>query len=174
MIDLRNPTRSNGNNLLHLVNKYMDLYQANPNTLVYKAKAEKYAKIISKTIILSGIHPISADYFFLLYPSGPREIDGSQTTTKLHKEIWWQNYCAGAVTLLHVGYKRMIRKVKEYLGDKQIKKVTTADTPTNADGKREAHNIYAHTLEECEEKLQQMIEEVRAQIAVDKERKKHP
>ena len=47
-------------------------------------------------------------------------------------------------------------------------------TPTNADGKREAHNIYAHTLEECEEKLQQMIEEVRAQIAVDKERKKHP
>ena len=27
VIDLRNPTRSNGNNLLHLVNKYMDLYQ---------------------------------------------------------------------------------------------------------------------------------------------------
>ena len=26
VIDLRNPTRSNGNNLLHLVNKYMDLY----------------------------------------------------------------------------------------------------------------------------------------------------
>ena len=30
VVDLRNPTRSNGNNLLHLVNKYMDLYQANP------------------------------------------------------------------------------------------------------------------------------------------------
>ena len=54
VIDLRNPTRSNGNNLLHLVNKYMDLYQKNPNELTYKAKAEKYAKIISKTIILSG------------------------------------------------------------------------------------------------------------------------
>ena len=27
LIDLRNPTRSNGNNLLHLVNKYMDLYK---------------------------------------------------------------------------------------------------------------------------------------------------
>ena len=54
VIDLRNPTRSNGNNLLHLVNKYMDLYQENPGELVYKAKAEKYAKIISKTIILSG------------------------------------------------------------------------------------------------------------------------
>ena len=55
VIDLRNPTRSNGNNLLHLVNKYMDLYQANPDQLVYKAKCEKYAKIISKTIILSGM-----------------------------------------------------------------------------------------------------------------------
>ena len=31
VIDLRNPTRSNGNNLLHLVNKYMDLYKANPD-----------------------------------------------------------------------------------------------------------------------------------------------
>lgn len=59
VIDLRNPTRSNGNNLLHLVNKYMDLYQKNPNTLVYKAKAEKYAKIISKTIILSGMDAAS-------------------------------------------------------------------------------------------------------------------
>ena len=55
VIDLRNPTRSNGNNLLHLVNKYMDLYQDNPDQLVYKAKCEKYAKIIAKTIILSGM-----------------------------------------------------------------------------------------------------------------------
>ncbi len=54
VIDLRNPTRSNGNNLLHLVNKYMDLYMANPSNLAYKAKAERYAKIISKTIILQG------------------------------------------------------------------------------------------------------------------------
>ncbi len=55
VVDLRNPTRSNGNNLLHLVNKYMDLYLENPDQLVYKAKCEKYAKIISKTIILSGM-----------------------------------------------------------------------------------------------------------------------
>ena len=55
VIDLRNPTRSNGNNLLHLVNKYMDLYLANPDQLMYKAKTEKYAKIIAKTIILSGM-----------------------------------------------------------------------------------------------------------------------
>ena len=47
--------RSHGNNLLHLVNKYMDLYAVHPDTLAYKAKAEKYAKIISKTIILSGM-----------------------------------------------------------------------------------------------------------------------
>ncbi|NCB52748.1 MAG: type IV secretory system conjugative DNA transfer family protein, partial [Clostridia bacterium] len=30
VIDLRNPTRSDGNNMLHLVNKYMDIYRANP------------------------------------------------------------------------------------------------------------------------------------------------
>ena len=54
VIDLRNPMRSHGNNLLHLVNKYMDLY-AGTNEVQYKAKAEKFAKIISKTIILSGM-----------------------------------------------------------------------------------------------------------------------
>ncbi len=54
VIDLRNPTRSDGNNLLHLVNNYMDLWKAAPDNLAYKAKAEKYAKIIAKTIILSG------------------------------------------------------------------------------------------------------------------------
>ena len=59
VINLRNPTLSNGNNLLHLVNKYMDLYKENPKSLVYKAKAEKFAKIISKTIILSGMDAAS-------------------------------------------------------------------------------------------------------------------
>jgi type IV secretion system protein VirD4 len=54
VIDLRNPTRSDGYNLLHLVNKYMDLNLAGPSNLAYKAKAEKYAKIISKTIVLTG------------------------------------------------------------------------------------------------------------------------
>lgn len=59
VIDLRNPTRSHGNNLLHLVNKYMDLYKAEPEQLVYKARAEKYVKTISKTIILSGMDSAS-------------------------------------------------------------------------------------------------------------------
>lgn len=51
VLDLRNPTRSDGNNLLHLVNKYFDLYKEDTTQLQYKAKAEKYAKIISKTIV---------------------------------------------------------------------------------------------------------------------------
>ncbi len=52
VIDLRNPTRSDGNNLLHLVNKYMDAYK-DSHRLADKAKAEKYAKIIAKTLITS-------------------------------------------------------------------------------------------------------------------------
>lgn len=59
VIDLRNPTKSDGNNLLHLVNKYMDLWKKHPDNLAYKAKAEKYAKIISKTIIMSGMEGAS-------------------------------------------------------------------------------------------------------------------
>lgn len=53
IIDLRNPTKSDGNNLLHLVNKYMDEYKAHPENIALKAKAEKYAKIIAKTLIFS-------------------------------------------------------------------------------------------------------------------------
>ncbi|WP_312354184.1 VirD4-like conjugal transfer protein, CD1115 family [Aminipila sp.] len=51
VLDLRNPTRSDGNNLLHLVNKYMDLYRQDNGNFSARAKAEKYAKIISKTIV---------------------------------------------------------------------------------------------------------------------------
>ena len=53
IIDLRNPTKSDGNNLLHLVNKYMDEYKKHPKNIALKAKAEKYAKIIGKTLIFS-------------------------------------------------------------------------------------------------------------------------
>jgi len=59
VLDLRNPTKSHGNNLLHLVNKYMDLYKKSveekKENISYKAKAEKYSKIIAKTIILNGM-----------------------------------------------------------------------------------------------------------------------
>ena len=53
MLDLRNPTRSDGDNILTLVNKYMDEYLGHPENLAAKAKAEKYAKITAKTIICS-------------------------------------------------------------------------------------------------------------------------
>ena len=54
VLDLRNPTRSDENNILHLVNKYMDLYLQDKTDLSSKAKAEKYAKITAKTIINIG------------------------------------------------------------------------------------------------------------------------
>ncbi len=50
VIDLRNPTRSSGYNMLYHVNKYMDLYKKE-DKLEFKAKAEKFAKITAKTII---------------------------------------------------------------------------------------------------------------------------
>ena len=53
VLDLRNPTRSDGNNILTLVNKYMDEYRKDNRNLAAKAKAEKYAKITAKTIISS-------------------------------------------------------------------------------------------------------------------------
>ncbi len=54
VLDLRNPTRSDENNILHLVNKYMDEYLSDKTNLSAKAKAEKYAKITAKTIINIG------------------------------------------------------------------------------------------------------------------------
>ena len=51
VIDLRNPTRSDGNNLLTLINRYMDLARKDPTDLSAHAKAEKYVKVLAKTII---------------------------------------------------------------------------------------------------------------------------
>jgi len=51
VIDLRNPTRSDGNNLLTLINRYMDIAREHPDNLAARAKAEKYAKILAKTIV---------------------------------------------------------------------------------------------------------------------------
>lgn len=42
-------------------------------------------------------------------------------------------------------------------------------SPKNAYGKRESHNIYAKTREECEEKLAEMIIQVKAKIKAEKE-----
>ena len=51
VVDLRNPTRSDGYNLLTLINHYMDVCRKDPTNLAARAKAEKYAKILSKTVI---------------------------------------------------------------------------------------------------------------------------
>lgn len=51
VIDLRNPTRSDGSNLLTLINHYMDIALEDPENVAAKAKAEKYAKILARTII---------------------------------------------------------------------------------------------------------------------------
>lgn len=51
VIDLRNPTRSNGYNLLTLINHYMDVCREDEKNLAARAKAEKYAKILAKTIV---------------------------------------------------------------------------------------------------------------------------
>ena len=54
VIDLRNPTRSDGSNLLTLINRYMDIAWEHPDNLAARAKAEKYAKILAKTIVNPG------------------------------------------------------------------------------------------------------------------------
>ena len=53
VIDLRNPTRSDGYNLMTLINHYMDETRATGG-LAARAKAEKYAKILAKTIVSPG------------------------------------------------------------------------------------------------------------------------
>lgn len=92
VIDLRNPTRSDGNNLLHLVNTYMDQYRADNKNLSAKAKAEKYAKIISKTLINASDENFGQNQFFYDAAEGlltavillvaeylpPTEIDGKK------------------------------------------------------------------------------------------------
>ena len=54
VIDLRNPTRSDGSNLLTLINRYMDIAREQPDNLAARANAEKYAKILAKTIVNPG------------------------------------------------------------------------------------------------------------------------
>ena len=55
VIDLRNPTRSDGYNLMALVNRYMDACRKEPGNLAARAKAENYAKKLADAIIDSGV-----------------------------------------------------------------------------------------------------------------------
>lgn len=53
VIDLRNPLESSRYNMLYLINKYMHLYKKTGD-IKYQSKAEKYAKITAKTIVMAG------------------------------------------------------------------------------------------------------------------------
>lgn len=50
VIDMRNPSRSDGYNLLTLTNKYIDMYNSTGN-IEYKGRAEMYAKNVGKSVI---------------------------------------------------------------------------------------------------------------------------
>ena len=66
VVDLRNPTRSDGYNLLTLINHYMDVCREDEKNLAARAKAEKYAKILAKTIVNpEGTHPTTGRTHFL-------------------------------------------------------------------------------------------------------------
>ena len=51
VIDLRNPSRSDGYNLLTVINHWMDQARKDPKDLGARARAEKYAKLLAKTIV---------------------------------------------------------------------------------------------------------------------------
>ena len=77
VIDLRNPMRSNSNNFLTLVNQYMDISVKSPQNVAAKAKMEKYARILAKTIISpDGDSSNRGQNAFFMTP--PKEIDGKK------------------------------------------------------------------------------------------------
>ena len=91
VIDLRNPTRSDGYNLLTLINHYMDVCRQEPDNLAARARSEKYAKILSKTIINPEGESFAQNQYFYDAAEGvltavilllaeylpPKEIDGA-------------------------------------------------------------------------------------------------
>ena len=79
VIDLRNPTRSDGYNLLTLINRYMDICREQPSNLAARAKAEKYAKILAKTIINpeGDAGTYGQNQFFLRFRRGTVDRSGS-------------------------------------------------------------------------------------------------
>lgn len=65
VIDLRNPSHSDSFNLLSLVKKYMKLHKENDGDVIFRAKAEKYAKITADSIItVDGEKSYGANTYF--------------------------------------------------------------------------------------------------------------
>ena len=61
---------------MHLVNKYMDMYHAE-HILAYRAKAERYAKVLSKTII----SPTKTTDYIRVYACLPQMVQISRFQT---------------------------------------------------------------------------------------------
>ena len=88
---MRKPTRSDGYNLLTLINHYMDVCRQEPDNLAARARSEKYAKILSKTIINPEGESFAQNQYFYDAAEGvltavilllaeylpPKEIDGA-------------------------------------------------------------------------------------------------
>ena len=98
-----------------------------------------------------------------------RQIGGTEAEIPKAEEMTRRNTDSG----LFEPYKPKVRKsgtgcvtmINDHLYEGRY-------TPTNAYGKRESHNIYAKTREECEEKLAEMIIQVKAKIKAEKEQLK--
>lgn len=116
VIDLRNPTKSNGFNLLYLVNKYMDLWKEDTSNLAYKAKAEKYAKITSKTIISSGGDNASYGQNAFFYDSA----EGLLTATILLVSEFCEKEKRHIVTVFKVLQELIAKDEKNQTGFKTV------------------------------------------------------
>ena len=58
-----------------------------------------------------------------------------------------------------------------YIEDRTTYQCHASYSPTWIDGKKHARNVYAHTREECEEKLKVLIAEMKAELAELKRQK---
>ncbi|MDD6560784.1 MAG: type IV secretory system conjugative DNA transfer family protein [Lactimicrobium massiliense] len=68
-LDLRHPTQSARYNIMHMVNKYTDLYEACPDkqsdeALEYAARRERYAKTVARTIVRGDNTNFGSNAFF--------------------------------------------------------------------------------------------------------------
>ena len=146
VIDLRNPTRSDGFNMLNLVNRYTDIYKA-VGGVANKAKAEKYAKIAAKTIVFADggdaapmeRHIISA--FKLVQDLlAPSEVQGKNRFQLLieklpleHKARW---FAGAALNASEGGMASVLSTVLSRLNaflDSELEQVLCFDTAVDAE-----------------------------------------
>ena len=84
-VDLWEPTRSDGNNLLTLINRNMDEHRESPREIKAKAKAEKYAKILAISVYRYLVDRANKDD--ICWPSIPtlsKDFKTSESTTRRH------------------------------------------------------------------------------------------